>query len=355
MTQRTNRVLKNYCGGPSAALRGARFLAYLFDMSRSLCAARLASGRPRYVFQHPAGKLHLPGAALAVLALAGCASSSGPAPVVDLNIAARHSAATSTGKYVAPVTLTAAAHGQDWRPQTYVVQQGDTLYSIAFNFGFDYHDLARLNGIQDPTMIHVGQALRLFPANGATTAQPAPAVAPVAMIVDQPRVVKLPYSPQAVAQIEQMQQQKAATTAKPAPAPQPVVAQVDSNAAVAGWGLPASGKLIDGFSEKDGRKGVDIAGQLGQPVFASAAGKVVYSGSGLRGYGKLVIVKHNATYLSAYAHNNRILVKEGQQVARGQKIAEMGNTDAKRVELHFEIRKLGKPVDPAQYINFPKS
>ena len=301
-------------------------------------------------------KLHLLGAALVAMALAGCASSSGPAPVVEINTAPNHSASTSAGTYVAPVTRMAAARGQDWRPQTYVVQQGDTLYSIAFNFGFDYNDLARLNGIQDPTMIHVGQELRLFPANGAATAQPAQAAPAAIATVDQPRAVKLPYSDQAVAQIEKMQQQAATPT--PAPAKpdvaQPIAVNVPNNGPIS-WGVPARGEVIDGFSEKDGRKGIDIAGKLGQPVFASAPGKVVYSGSGLRGYGKLVIVKHNSTYLSAYAHNSRIVVKEGQTVARGQKIAEMGNTDAKRVELHFEIRKLGKPVDPAQYINFPKS
>jgi lipoprotein NlpD len=310
-------------------------------------------------------KLYLLGAVLASVALAGCASSSGPAPVVELNTSSSRaassagtaSASTSTATYVAPVTQLAAAHGKDWRPKTYVVQKGDTLYSIAFNFGFDYHDLAQLNGIQDPTMIHAGEELRLFPANG-TAAQPAQATAPAAVdTVDQPKVVKLPYSPQAVAQVEHMQQQVAVAKSTPIPKPavaQPIAVNVVSNGPIA-WGVPAQGKLIDGFSEKDGRKGVDIAGKLGQPVFASAPGKVVYSGTGLRGYGKLVIVKHDATYLSAYAHNSRIVVKEGQTVARGQKIAEMGNTDAKRVELHFEIRKLGKPVDPAHYIRFPKS
>ena len=309
---------------------------------------------------HKSIKPHLPVVALATLLLAGCASSSGPAPVVELDTSAPRStssaeAAVKATPYVAPVTQLAAAHGNDWRPQTYVVQKGDTLYSIAFNFGFDYHDLARLNGIQDPTMIHVGEELRLFPANGAA-AQPAATPASVAT-VDQPKVIKLPYSAQAVARVEQMQQQPE-TPSRPAPAPkpvaQPIIAKVTSNGPLS-WGMPTNGTLIDGFSEKDGRKGVDIAGKLGQPVFASAPGKVVYSGSGLRGYGKLVIVKHNATYLSAYAHNSRIVVKEGQRVARGQKIAEMGKTDAKRVELHFEIRKLGKPVNPAHYIRFPKS
>jgi lipoprotein NlpD len=121
------------------------------------------------------------------------------------------------------------------------------------------------------------------------------------------------------------------------------------------WGMPTSGKVVAGFSESENRKGVDIAGQRGQAVVASAAGKVVYSGSGLRGYGKLIIIKHNKTYLSAYAHNDQILVKEGQNVNKGQKIAEMGNTDAPQVGLHFEIRRLGKPVDPAQYLPLAKS
>jgi lipoprotein NlpD len=116
------------------------------------------------------------------------------------------------------------------------------------------------------------------------------------------------------------------------------------------WMWPAKGKVITQFSDTANLKGIDIAGTAGQPVYASAAGRVVYAGSGLRGYGKLIIIKHNATYLSAYAHNQAILVKEGQQVARGQKIADMGNTDANQVKLHFEIRRFGKPMDPAKFL-----
>jgi lipoprotein NlpD len=121
------------------------------------------------------------------------------------------------------------------------------------------------------------------------------------------------------------------------------------------WIIPSTGRLIAQFSEADNRKGIDIAGQLGQPVLASAPGKVVYSGSGLRGYGKLVIIKHNKTFLSAYAHNDQVLVKEGQTIVRGQKIAEMGQTDTDRVKLHFEVRRFGKPVDPAKYLPLGKS
>lgn len=116
------------------------------------------------------------------------------------------------------------------------------------------------------------------------------------------------------------------------------------------WTWPAKGKLVTGFSDTANLKGIDIAGAIGQPVVASAPGRVVYAGSGLRGYGKLVIIKHNNTFLSAYAHNRDILVKEGQQVKRGEKIAEMGSTDTDQVKLHFEIRRLGKPMDPLKYL-----
>jgi lipoprotein NlpD len=116
------------------------------------------------------------------------------------------------------------------------------------------------------------------------------------------------------------------------------------------WAWPTSGKVIAGFSENANLKGIDIGGKSGQPVLASAAGRVVYAGSGLRGYGKLIIVKHNNTFLSAYAHNREILVKEGQHVSKGQKIGEMGDTDADQVKLHFEIRRLGKPIDPSKYL-----
>ena len=119
--------------------------------------------------------------------------------------------------------------------------------------------------------------------------------------------------------------------------------------------MPTRGKVVGSFSESDNRKGVDIAGKLGQAVLASAPGKVVYSGSGLRGYGKLLIIKHNKTYISAYAHNDQLLVKEGESVSRGQKIAEMGNSDSDQVKLHFEVRRFGKPVDPAKYLPLGKS
>lgn len=319
---------------------------------------------------------------VAALALGGCRTSSDHhAPIIDHSI--------SAGANPAPDRRPAADRGaapnadaagkdsalleNDWRPQIYKVQKGDTLYSIAFNFGFDYHELAELNKIPDPAVIQVGQEIRLFPAAGTAAVAASHAAEPE--IKGSPLVVKLPYSEQAVAQVEKTAGQpgieakpavgtKSGNLAKPAVDPKPATENVQTKpevTVVAGtaqavqWEMPASGKVVAGFSESENRKGVDIAGKQGEPIFASAAGKVVYSGSGLRGYGKLVIIKHNATYLSAYAHNDKVLVKEGQAVAKGQMIAEMGSTDADRVKLHFEIRKLGKPVDPAKYLAFPKS
>lgn len=247
----------------------------------------------------------------------------------------------------------------------HVVQKGDTLYSIAFNYGFDYHELAELNAIKDPGIISIGQEIRLFPGRQNTVGSSAAAEAKPAepSIKEQPKLVKYPYSEAALAQIGKVQEAPKPRPAVVASKPQPVVAtpavssddSSDSEEAELEWGMPAQGKLIAGFSESANRKGIDISGQLGQPVVASAPGKVVYSGSGLRGYGKLVIIKHNKTYLSAYAHNDQVLVKEGQSVTRGQKIAAMGKTDTDQVKLHFEVRRLGKPVDPAKYLPLGKS
>jgi lipoprotein NlpD len=142
---------------------------------------------------------------------------------------------------------------------------------------------------------------------------------------------------------------------KATPSPAPSAPPSNANGAAddaedLDWTWPAKGKLVTGFSDTANLKGIDIAGTAGQAIVASAPGRVVYAGSGLRGYGKLVIIKHNKTFLSAYAHNREIVVKEGQQVTRGQKIAEMGSTDTDQVKLHFEIRRLGRPMDPMKYL-----
>jgi lipoprotein NlpD len=257
------------------------------------------------------------------------------------------------------------------------VKRGDTLYRIALENGQDYREVAAWNGIALPAAaIKEGQVLRVLPPsaapdNGVTLAKPVTAapvvesrsldaspVAPVPAVVStnanlkrEPRVGKEPYSDEAYARLNR---QPDAAPAKQ-PEAKPAEPKVEPPAPVAvgpddvSWAWPTSAKLASPFSES-GSKGMDFAGRAGDPVLAAADGKVVYAGSGLRGYGELVIIKHNATFLSAYAHNRKILIKEGQAVTRGQKIAEMGNTDADSVKLHFEIRKQGKPVDPAQYL-----
>ena len=282
--------------------------------------------------------------------IAGCASRGYRAPVVERGDAARRSAAEAA--------RTGGQREKDWRPEVYVVQKGDTLYSIAFNYGFDYHELAELNHIEDPTLISIGQEIHLFPGRSSPASMVE--VKPVeTLLKEQPKVVKYAYSEAAMAQIEKVQELKLSPIMVTKVESKPDTKSDARAAADEGgeadesglrWTIPAQGKLIGEFSETTNRKGIDIAGTLGQPVYASEAGKVVYSGSGLRGYGKLIIIKHNKTYLSAYAHNDKILVKEGQSVTRGQKIAAMGKTDTDQVKLHFEVRRFGRPVDPAKYL-----
>ncbi|MBI3530302.1 MAG: peptidoglycan DD-metalloendopeptidase family protein [Betaproteobacteria bacterium] len=260
----------------------------------------------------------------------------------------------------------------DWRPEYHIVKKGDTLYSIALDYGQDYRELAAWNNLEDPGLIKIDQRLRLFPRDSvgeATTAQPMPLPAPVAApVFSEPKARKLPYSEQALAQLKMPASRAAATptpsvpaTTQPsaksptthattAPLPAPAQKETPSGDGKMIWEWPAQGRLLYAFGQGANQKGVGIEGRSGQPVLAAAPGKVVYSGSGLRGYGKLIIIKHNESYLSVYAHNSQILVKEGQTVAKGQKIAEIGDTDSDRVALHFEIRRLGKPIDPLQYL-----
>ena len=297
--------------------------------------------------------------------LAGCASSGRRAPVVERGAAAKASAAK--------LPAIVKRDSTDTRPRVHVVQKGDTLYSIAFNYGLEPRELAEQNGIQDANLIQLGQQINLFPGSAAT--RPVAGVesrSAQSAVKDQPRVVKYAYSETAVAKAVAVQsvstEQSAPVVAKVDARPKtdsridvkPEIKAVstadkaDSGDDVLEWSMPAQGKLVGTFSEADNRKGIDIAGKPGQPIFASAPGKVVYAGSGLRGYGKLLIIKHNKTYLSAYAHNDLLLVKEGDTVTRGQKIAEMGNSDSDQVKLHFEVRRLGKPVDPANYLSLGK-
>ncbi len=301
--------------------------------------------------------------ALAAVVLAGCAAAPGDrrGPVMGYS-ADRKPAAP-------PAETTKPVMDSEYETVTriHIVQKGDTLYSIAFVNGVDFRDVADWNDLDNPAEIKVGQALQLHipvsvPASQANAPRPVmdSQVAEQGAVKSYPKVGKLAYTANALAQAERLQNgPPGAAKATPVvavassrtPATEP---KVDDEEPLE-WGMPTSGKLVAGFSESDNRKGVDIVGQRGQAVVASAPGKVVYSGSGLRGYGKLVIIKHNKTYLSAYAHNDQIMVKEGQNVGKGQKIAEMGNSDADQVKLHFEIRRFGKPVDPAKYLPLVKS
>ena len=260
----------------------------------------------------------------------------------------------------------------DWRPEYHTVRKGDTLYSIALDFGQDYRDLARWNALADPSYIQIGQQLRLFPAGGrgavppaasATVGKPLPGAEHLPTLSD-PKAFRAIYSEQAYAELQRVLagetetavvRSEPATTAtmqqpvqavKPASASAPKSTQTGVGDEHMSWEWPAPGKVLYEFSDGPNKKGVSIRGKSGQAVVSSAPGKVVYSGSGLRGYVNLIIIKHNATYLSVYAHNRQLLVREGQMVAQGQKIAVMGKAAGATTALHFEIRRLGIPIDP---------
>ena len=206
-------------------------------------------------------------------------------------------------------------------PQYYTVREGDTLYSIAFRHGLDYRDVARWNHIDNPALIYPGRRLVLYPPAKVATARSKPAAAP--------RSGSASKTPAPAAAV---------------PAPPPAGPPVD-------WVWPASGDIVARFGDPSSiGKGIDIGGHLGDDVKAAAAGRVVYTGSGLIGYGKLVIIKHNETYLSAYGHNDALFVEQGADVTAGQRVATMGEGPGKRPMLHFEIRVDGKPVDPLQYL-----
>ncbi|MFV8817670.1 peptidoglycan DD-metalloendopeptidase family protein [Haliea sp. E17] len=255
------------------------------------------------------------GLALALLQLSGCGSNA-PAPVEDRNARGPN-----------PSVATHSSH------KTYSVQRGDTLYSIAFRYGLDYRRLAAANGIAAPYTIYPGQRLVLEQADlPARTAQSSSAARPAATPSAAP-----PAS---------TSRPPASTVTKPSPAPAKTVAQPSpALGPVKGWRWPTSGPVIRGYSATV-HKGIDIGGARGDAVVAVAPGQVVYAGTGIVGLGELIIVKHNEHYLSAYGHNEVLLVKEGQNVSSGQSLARKGSSGTDRVKLHFEIRRDGKPIDP---------
>lgn len=311
---------------------------------------------------------------LATLLLAACASNA-PAPVIER---------------ASPGTLSGEGHGEALAtplgPGMYAVKKGDTLRAIALDHGQSYRDIAVWNGLSDPDKINVGQVLRVAPAgvSPAAEAEPVAVAKPVSMsgaiessdvtsvkpvqaapvlavpaasassgemLKRSPKGGKLPYSPEALASLQRVELPVPAVAearpdgAKPVAEKTPLPAVNDN----VDWSWPTTGKLLGGFVEGSS-KGLDIAGKTGDPVLAAAAGKVILVSSALRGYGNFVIIKHNNAFLSVYAHNSRILVKEEQTVSKGQKIAEIGSSDADQPKLHFEIRRQGKPVDPAKFL-----
>ena len=211
------------------------------------------------------------------------------------------------------------------KPGYYTVKPGDTVIRIGLDTGQNWRDIVRWNNLENPNLIEVGQVLRVVPPGS-----------------DNNQVVTRPVAPGSATAIA-----RPASAASGAAAPSATAASAGEDEVVFIW--PAQGQLIGSFDDVK-NKGFDISGKTGDPIVASADGRVVYAGAGLRGYGNLIILKHNSTYLTAYAHNQTLLVKEDQTVKKGQKIAEMGNSDADRVKLHFEVRRQGKPVDPAKYL-----
>ena len=292
-------------------------------------------------------------ALVAALLLGGCASKS-PAPVVERG-----------GQPVAGSVAPLSAR------DLYTVKKGDTLRSIALDHGLDYKELAAWNNIENLNRIQIGQSLRVT-APGTVESSDVAIAKPVLMagqpiekrpldgnsdtLKREPKAGKEAYSDQALAQAQAQGQQKpveAVAAAKPETKPEVKPEVKPPEAAPGGdeivWIWPASGKMIGTFSE-GANKGVDIAGKAGDPVLAAGGGKVILVSNALRGYGNMVVINHSTAWLTVYAHNSKILIKEGQVVTKGQKIAEMGNTDTDQVKLHFEVRRQGKPVDPLKYL-----
>lgn len=295
---------------------------------------------------------------IALLLLGGCASNQHKAPVEERGVAKRATAAvgatpaassaSTAPAAVAPAVDTKPLPGAEnaGKPGYYTVRPGDTLIRIGLDNGQNWRDIVRWNSIENANVIEVGQVLRVLPPGVDGAAVAARAVAPSrveARSLDSKPAAAPAAAGSAAAATGASVAAAAGGTASASPAV-PHDADEDVN-----WIWPASGPVAAGFDEGHS-KGLSITGKAGDPVLAAADGRVVYAGSGLRGYGNLVIVKHNNTYLTAYAHNQALLVKEDQVVRRGQKIAEMGSSDAERVKLHFEIRRQGKPIDPAKLL-----
>ena len=274
-------------------------------------------------------------ALLSAMVLSGCANKNRPAPVED----------RSPNAARAPAKMVASADNAG-KPGYYSVKSGDTLIRIGMDNGQSWRDIARWNNIENPNLIETGQVLRVTPPEETGVV-----VRPVSStnVVTSPAPANTASAPVPASNTASVRPPASAANPPNASTPANNLANTDSAEETVSFQGPTRGNVLAGFDEVK-NKGIDIAGKAGDPVLAAADGKVVYAGSGLRGYGNLVILKHNNTYLTAYAHNQSLLVKEDQAIKRGQKIAEMGNSDADQVKLHFEIRRQGKPVDPAKYL-----
>jgi lipoprotein NlpD len=307
----------------------------------------------------------------AALLAAGCATRS-PAPVDD-----RRPVPTAEPglPVLQPTPVPGATPPAAAAPGVYVVKRGDTLYSIALEHGVDYRELSQWNRLEDPSKIRVGQELRVIspedrsavqvgtarapreiesrPLGSVPPGSSSPGFAPPAAdggMKTSPKALRLPYSEQNLALLSKSEiRSEVKPEIKPEAKPEPIKPAVERDPEAIEFAWPARGRVMQAFAEPN-NKGLDIAGKPGDPVLAAASGRVMYTGTGIRGYGKLIVIKHDNNFNSVYAHNREILVKEGQNVTRGQRIAELGDTDADTPKLHFEIRKSGKPVDPAKYL-----
>lgn len=290
--------------------------------------------------------------AAATVWLAGCASKK-PAPVIERGGVSGKPAMQSATPAAAP-----AKPGE-----FHTVKRGETLYSIALEHGQSYRDVAAWNSIDNPNMIRVGQLLRIAPSEGVAVSKPVAVPVLIEMrplspassagppgsdsYKREPRGGKQPYTEQAMSAALKPEEPRAQAPVAPAKAePRPAESAAGGELS---WAWPSGGKVIAAYVEGSS-KGIDIEGGIGEPVLAAEAGKVTYAGSGIRGYGNLLIIQHANNLSSVYAHNSKLLAREGQPVAKGQKIAELGSSDTDQAKLHFEIRRQGKPLDPLKFL-----
>jgi lipoprotein NlpD len=287
-----------------------------------------------YFFSFPALRFT---AFLTLIFVSGCGGfgRSVPAPVEERNMSKAKSASTPSAPKNTPPAVSlseptkAASMAEPNKPGYYTVKPGDTLIRIGLDHGQNWRDIIRWNNIENPNVIEVGQVLKITPP----AADPSQEVA----------IAK----PVQLGTVTNTTEEKKNTPAAEQPSANSVRNEGSDDSFQLIW--PAQGPVSSSFDDSK-NKGIDISGKTGDPVLAAADGKVVYSGAGLRGYGNLIIVKHSNTYLTAYAHNQTLLVREDQSVKKGQKIAEMGNSDSEQVKLHFELRRMGKPVDPVKFL-----